>query len=75
MRKGIIVLPGTKILTVITRWPYLTEFSYEKMYDRLTGNINTGRNNEVAARRGSNIVVKTLDEKISGCDWLEGIML
>ena len=75
MRKGIIVLPGTKILTVITRWPYLTEFSYEKRYDRLTGNINTGRNNEVAARQGSYIVVKTLDEKISGCDWLEGIML
>ena len=72
MRKGILVLPRTKILAVITRWPYLTGFSYEKMYDRFTRNKITGRNNEVAARRGSSIVVhnlgKTLDEKISGCD-------
>ena len=72
MRKCILVLPGTKILPVITRWPYLTGFSYKKMYDRFTRNKITGRNNEVAARRGSSIVVhnlgKTLDEKISGCD-------
>ena len=64
MRKGIIVLPGTKILAVITRWPYLTGFSYEKMYDRFTGNKNTGRNNEVAARRGSNIVVHNLGKNV-----------
>ena len=64
MRKGIIVLPRTKILTVITRWPYLTGFSYEKMYDRFTGNKNTGRNNEVAARRGSNIVVHNLGKNV-----------
>ena len=64
MRKGIIVLPRTKILAVITRWPYLTGFSYEKMYDRFIGNKNTGRNNEVAARRGSNIVVHNLGKNV-----------
>ena len=64
MRKGIIVLPGTKILPVITRWPYLTGFSYEKMYDRFSANKNTGRNNEVVARRGSNIVVHNLGKNV-----------
>ena len=64
MRKGIIVLPRTKILAVITRWPYLTGFSYEKMYDRFIENKNTGRNNEVAARRGSNIVVHNLGKNV-----------
>ena len=35
----------------------LTGFSYEKINGRFAGQKNTGRNNEAAVRRGSNVLI------------------
>ena len=64
MRKGIIVLPGTKILTVITRCPYQRGFLMRKCTIVLPGTKTLAVITKWSQGGGSNIVVHNLGKNV-----------